>query len=733
MLPYSWIIAALPLLAFILIVFFLNRSNKISSYFSIAMVLTSFVLSCIVLVQVLDDPAPKEYWVDWLTFGDYGMSGAGQITTEFESDESHQIPKLHPETIEPEYERHESGDTLDIAIDNNAEDLDDITLIAAIHHEEPSEHDSEHHLSFKEPQRHGKKGSFVIPLGIYIDPLTAIMLMVVSIVAGLVQIYSLGYMKGDPRFARYYAYLSLFTFSMLGLVLAGSYILMFVFWELVGLTSYLLIGFWFEKKIASDAGKKAFVTTKIGDLGFLLGLAILIFAVGSASLPELDYMIANGQISENLMPLVAIAGILMFCGAVGKSAQFPLHVWLPDAMEGPTPVSALIHAATMVAAGVYLAARMMGIIMISETMMYVVASIGAFTAFLAASIGLVQNDIKRVLAYSTVSQLGYMMMALGLAGFTAGTFHLMTHAFFKALLFLAAGSVIHAVHTNDIQYMGGLSKKMKITSKTFLIASLSISGIFPLSGFWSKDEIFAVAFEGGHYPFLVVGILVAGMTAFYMFRLYFLTFTGEPRDKHAYEHAHESPKNMTVPLIILAVLSVCAGWVGIPWLYKGYSSFVFYGAVHHADPNIILMLISLIVASSGIGLAYVIYVKKTITAEAIGRAFKPIYTFLYNKWYFDELYMATIINPTYWFMEVLFKFDQLVIDGIVNGFGKVTLFTSWIHERFDTYVVDGAVNGAGYMSMFFGKHIRKIQTGQLQTYALFVFLGAVVFMFIKLI
>ena len=739
MLQYSWIIAALPLLAFVLIVFFLNRSNKISSYFSIAMVLTSFVLSCVVLIQVLADPTPKEYWVDWLTFGDYGMSGADQITPEIESDQIHQIPEHHPDTIEPDYEHYESEDTLaseialDSAIEHQAEEIQDIAIIAGIHHEKPSGHDSEHNLRFKEPQRHGKKDSFVIPIGIYIDPLTAIMLMVVSIVAGLVHIYSLGYMKGDPRFARYFAYLSLFTFSMLGLVLAGTYVLMFVFWELVGLTSYLLIGFWFEKKIASDAGKKAFVTTKIGDLGFLLGLAILIFAVGSASLPELDYMIANGQISENLMPLVAIAGILMFCGAVGKSAQFPLHVWLPDAMEGPTPVSALIHAATMVAAGVYLAARMMGIIMISETMMYVVASIGAFTAFLAASIGLVQNDIKRVLAYSTISQLGYMMMALGLAGYAAGTFHLMTHAFFKALLFLAAGSVIHAVHTNDIQFMGGLSKKLKITSATFLIASLSISGIFPLSGFWSKDEIFAVAFDGGHYPFLIVGILVAGMTAFYMFRLYFLTFTGEPRDKHAYEHAHESPKSMTVPLMILAFLSIFAGWVGIPWLHKGYSSFVFYGAVHHVAPNLILMLISLAVALSGIGLAYIIYVKKTVTAEAIGKAFKPIYTFLYNKWYFDELYMATVINPTYWFMEFLFKFDLLVIDGIVNGFGKVTLFTSWIHERFDTYVVDGAVNGAGHMSMFFGRHIRKIQTGQLQTYALFVFLGVVVFIFIKLI
>jgi NADH-quinone oxidoreductase subunit L len=386
-----------------------------------------------------------------------------------------------------------------------------------------------------------------------------------------------------------------------------------------------------------------------------------------------------------------------------------------------------------VAAGVYLTARMMGIIMISPTMMYIVASIGAFTAFLAASIGLVQNDIKRVLAYSTVSQLGYMIMILGLAGYTAGTFHLMTHAFFKALLFLCAGSVIHAVHTNDIQNMGGLNKKMKITGLTFLIASLSISGIFPFSGFWSKDEIFATAFAGGHYIFLLVGIIVAGMTAFYMFRLYFMTFTGAPRDHHAYEHAHESPKSMTVPLMILAFLSIFAGWVGIPWLAKGYSSFVYFGAVHEVSPSLILMLISLIVALSGIGLAYLMYVKGAISPVRMAERFKPIYTFLYNKWYFDELYMAAIVNPTYKLADFLFGFDQIIIDGIVNGAARVTLALSWLNEIFDTYVVDGAVNGAGYISIFFGKNIRKIQTGQLQTYALVIFLGAVVFMFIKLI
>jgi len=732
---WTWIIAALPLLSFIMIVFFLNRNNKVSSLFSISMVLTSFVLSCVVMIQTLRDPSPKEYWIEWAAFGETGMAGARQV-----SDADAPVPAQHYTALSERVEYGETEGQLESQEAQAPAQHNESAASSEESHEAIEKHSAatgsghgEHALTFPEPKRHGKSGTFVIPMGIYIDPLTAVMLMVVTIVASLVQIYSLGYMHGDPRFARYYAYLSLFTFSMLGLVLAGTYVLMFVFWELVGLTSYLLIGFWFEKKSASDAGKKAFITTKIGDLGFLAGLMILLFAVGTASLPELNYMIFNGEISGSMLWLVGVAGVLMFAGAVGKSAQFPLHVWLPDAMEGPTPVSALIHAATMVAAGVYLTARMMGIIVVSETMMYVVASIGAFTAFLAASIGLVQNDIKRVLAYSTVSQLGYMIMALGLAGYTAGTFHLMTHAFFKALLFLGAGSVIHAVHTNDIQIMGGLHGKMKTTSITFLIASLSISGIFPLSGFWSKDEIFATAFAGGHYFFLSVAVLVAFMTAFYMFRLYFMTFTGKPRDQHAYEHAHESPRSMTVPLMILAVLSVCAGWWGIPWLTNGYSSFVYFGAVHHAEPNIPLMLISFLVAGSGIGLAYLMYVKGAISPVRMAERFKPLYTFLYNKWYFDELYMATIINPTYKLASFLFRFDQLVIDGIVNGAGKLTMALSWLHEKFDIYVVDGAVNGAGYISMFFGRNMRKIQTGQLQTYALVVFLGAVVFIFIKLI
>lgn len=738
MTEYSWLIPLFPLFGFIMIIFFLNRNNKVSSYFSIAMVLISFVISVKVMFEVLAQPTPYMAFVDWLVWSD-----------------------------------------------------------------------------------------FILPMGIYIDPLAAVMLIIVTLVSLLVHIYSVGYMHGDPLFARFFAYLGLFTFSMLGLVIAGSYVLVLVFWELVGLTSYLLIGFYFEKKIAADAGKKAFVTTKMADLGFILGLVIMIYAVGTATLPEVNQKIENlkaiagmavpagRQVEESpghhssseadhnsgivqaaevehhditnneaddiakdtLVPgfekpdhghhgletteheiedthqtaathhdesmtkeeakdtlwLIGVAGLLMFMGACGKSAQFPFHVWLPDAMEGPTPVSALIHAATMVAAGVYLTARLMGIILAFETMAMVVAIIGAITALMAASIGLVQNDIKRVLAFSTVSQLGYMMMVLGLGGYAAGTFHLFTHAFFKALLFLAAGSVIHAVHTNNIQEMGGLHGKMKITSITFLIASLSISGIFPLSGFWSKDEIFAVAFDGGHYIFLAVGLAAAFMTAFYMFRLYFMTFTGKPRDQHAYDHAHESPYSMTVPLMILAFLAIFAGWWGIPWFSSNYASFVFFGHPHHAVPNLLLMGFSLVIALSGIGLAYLMYYKKSISCEAMGTRFKAIYTLLYNKYYFDELYMATIINPVYYIMEKIFRFDMLVIDGAVNGVGRLTLLWAWAKERFDTYVVDGAVNGAGYLSMAMGKVIRKTQTGQLQTYALVIFLGAIILIFMKYI
>ncbi len=568
---------------------------------------------------------------------------------------------------------------------------------------------------------------FHLELGTLLDPLTAVMLIVVTTVSFMVQIYSLGYMHGDPRFSRYYSYLSLFTFSMLGLVVANNFFLIFIFWELVGLTSYLLIGFWFEKKSASDAGKKAFITTKVGDLGFLLGLMMMGMFLGTFNYGEVFAKVGAGAISGGLLTAMAI---FIFCGAVGKSAQFPLHVWLPDAMEGPTPVSALIHAATMVAAGVFLVARSMAIFMATPDGAMTVAWIGLVTSFMAASIALVQNDIKRVLAYSTLSQLGYMIMALGLGSFTAGTFHLMTHAFFKALLFLGAGSVIHAVHTNDIQSMGGLSAKMKTTALTFIIASLSISGIFPLSGFWSKDEIIASAHE--HPFFMVVALIVAFMTAFYMFRLCFLTFFGKPRDEEKFNHAHESPKSMTGPLVFLAVLSVCAGWVGIPWLSHGYSTAIvtFNGHPHHAEPDILLMLISTVVALSGIGLAYLMYYRGSISPEAMGQRFKPIYNLLYNKYYIDEIYDAIIIQPTYAFARFLWSFDARIIDGIVNLYGTVTVWLATVKYWIDAYIVDGIVNGLGIVTAAASSVLRLTQTGRLANYLLVVLFGLIVLILI---
>jgi len=569
--------------------------------------------------------------------------------------------------------------------------------------------------------------------GIFIDPLTAVMLLVVTIVSGCVQIYSLGYMHGDPRWSRYFSYLSLFTFSMLGLVVANNFFMIFIFWELVGLTSYLLIGFWFEKDSASDAGKKAFITTRIGDLGFIIGILLLATYAGTLNYQEVFAKVADGAIPMGVLTMI---GIFIFCGAVGKSAQFPLHVWLPDAMEGPTPVSALIHAATMVAAGVYLVARSMTLFVGSAEAAMTVAIIGLITSLMAASIALVQNDIKRVLAYSTVSQLGYMIMALGLYGFDvardphshsvgyfAGTFHLMTHAFFKALLFLGAGSVIHAVHTNDIQEMGGLSKKMKITTITFFIASLSIAGIFPLSGFWSKDEIVAATL--GHPIFMFFTLLIAFMTAFYMFRLCFLTFTGKPRNQERFDHAHESPKSMTMPLMFLAFLSVFAGWVGLPWLSHGFSSFVYTGELQHHGPNYIVMLVSTIVAVSGIALAYTMYFKKKISADALMEKFKPLYTLLLNKYYFDEIYDKIIIKPTLALTRGMWWYDANIIDGMVNFIGWLTIKWADAKMWFDKYIVDGAVNGTGAVCMAASWLFKYVQNGSVQFYTLVIIAGSV--------
>lgn len=540
-----------------------------------------------------------------------------------------------------------------------------------------------------------------VPMGVMIDSLSAVMLLVVTVVALLVQVYSLGYMEGDPGFASYFAYHSLFAGSMLGLVVASNFGQIFVFWELVGMCSYLLIGFWFERPSARDAAIKAFVTNRVGDFGFLLGILFLAITFGTLDFGELASRIT---IYPNLPVLVPIA-ILLFFGPMGKSAQFPLHVWLPDAMEGPTPVSALIHAATMVAAGVYLLARAFFIFSQVPAALLLIAAVGGFTALLAASIALVQNDIKRILAYSTLSQLGYMVMAMGIGALTAGVFHLMTHAFFKSLLFLAAGSVIHALHQEqDIWNMGQLHKKMPVTTWTFVVGALALAGIPPLSGFWSKDEILLGAYAGGYWGLYLLGSLVAFMTAFYMFRLIFVAFFGSHTGG---EHAHESSPVMTWPLLILAGLSVVSGLVGSPLLNNVFGHYITApGAVHH-PLNAYIMAVSTLLALSGILLAWLIYQQEYIRAEEISRRFAPLYGLLSHKFYIDELYAWLIAR-------------------LVDGGARLL---EWVDLR----VVNGAVNGLANLTGWSGRTLRYTEDGQVQTYGLYLVAGLVIILITALV
>ncbi|HHT63861.1 MAG TPA: NADH-quinone oxidoreductase subunit L [Clostridia bacterium] len=531
-----------------------------------------------------------------------------------------------------------------------------------------------------------------IDMGILIDPLSAVMMFVVTSIATLVIIYSVGYMHGDPGFSRYFAYMSLFAFSMLLLVIANNFFEMFFGWELVGLCSYLLIGFWFEKPSAAKAANKAFITNRWGDFGFMLGIILLYINFGTFNFGEISRIIGDGASGVGAAILTLIS-LLIFAGPMAKSAQFPLHVWLPDAMEGPTPVSSILHAATMVAAGVYLLAR--GFVLFNEsteTLLFI-AYIGGITAFIAASFALVQRDIKRILAYSTLSQLGYMVMVIGVGSITAGMFHLTTHAFFKCMLFLGAGSVIHAVHTQDIFEMGGLSKKMPITTWTFIIGALALAGIFPLSGFWSKDEILLATHQAGFTGLYWLATLVAGMTAFYMFRLIFIAFFGEKRTDH---HAHESSPWMTVPLIILAFFAVFSGW-GL--VKMGYGSMVFFGHPHHGEINLGIALISTVFALGGIVLAWLIYYRKIVDTDLMKQRFRPIYNLLWNKLYIDEIY------------EWLFD--------------KVMLGVAWLCNQCDRKVVDGIADGLGDTVRHTGGWMRFMQTGSLQNYALVIF-GAIV-------
>lgn len=544
-----------------------------------------------------------------------------------------------------------------------------------------------------------------INFGTMIDPLNVMMLFVVSLIASMVQIYSLGYMHGDKGWSRYYAYQSLFASSMLGMVLATNLLQLFIFWELVGLCSYLLIGFWYFKVSAREAAKKAFMTTRFGDFGLLLGMIFLYSKFGT-----LDFVALSTALSTNFQNVAVVGTVgyvtfmsfLIFLGPLGKSGQFPLHVWLPDAMEGPTPVSALIHAATMVVAGVYLVARMYFLFDASPAALQFIAGIGAFTAIFAASIAIAQNDIKRILAYSTLSQLGYMMFALGVGSFSGSMFHLMTHAFFKALMFLGAGSVIHAMHeSQNIWDMGGLWKKMPITGWTFAIGVLAISGVPPFAGFFSKDEILANALHNGHPIIYAVGLFTAFLTAFYMCRLFFVAFMGPEK---AENHPHESPWSMTIPLMILAFFSVIGGWVALP--ENNFAFFVHYlPSGHEFEREAIdwgLAGISVLAGLLGIGLAYIIYVKKSISAESIVARFPGVYKVLRNKYYIDELYLWIIHNVMDGFSKVLYWFDIYIVDGIINGIALITRGSAAI--------------------------LRRTSTGQVQTYAM-VFFFAVVLIF----
>ncbi|WP_066639428.1 NADH-quinone oxidoreductase subunit L [Desulfolucanica intricata] len=541
-----------------------------------------------------------------------------------------------------------------------------------------------------------------IDMGIQLDPVSAMMMFMVSLVSSLIFIYATGYMKGDPGYSTFFAYVSLFGASMLGLVLSSNLLQMFIFWELVGLCSYLLIGFFTHKISAREAAKKAFVTCRVADFGLLLGLLSIQIVFGTLNINELSQIIPNFReyTTEGILVLIAV---LVFIGPIAKSGQFPLHVWLPDAMEGPTPVSALIHAATMVVAGVYLIGRTMFLFEHVPSVMHLVAVTGAFTALFAATIAVTQREIKKILAYSTVSQLGYMMLALGVGSLTASMFHLWTHAFFKALMFMGAGSVLVALHHKaDVWEMGGLVKKMPITAWTFVIGGLAIAGIPPFAGFWSKDEILAVTLSGGHPILFAMAAFTAFLTAFYMWRLIFLAFFGEEKPEN---HAKESPWNMTIPLIILAIFATVGGLVGTPWNNLWAEWITFSGVhihPHHGDPNYVVMLGSVVLAVAGIGLAYKLYLQDAQKAKAkeLARRYQGLYTLLYNKYYIDEIYLW--INHT-----------------LVDGSAKMFYL-------FDLYVVDGIVNGLGAFTKLSGDGLRIFQTGRLQNYVLVFFLGVLV-------
>ncbi len=615
----------------------------------------------------------------------------------------------------------------------------------------------------------GSAAPFQADAGFLLDPLSSIWLLFVTGVGMLIHIYSIGYMAHESGYYRFFGYLNLFMFSMLTLVLANNYVLMFVGWEGVGLCSYLLIGFYFHRKSATDAGNKAFIVNRIGDAGFLLGMFFIAWYFGSLRFTEVTHLAHSGRFAIG-DPYITAATLLLFVGACGKSAQLPLYVWLPDAMEGPTPVSALIHAATMVTAGVYMVARSNALFVLAPTSMKTVAVVGALTAIFAASIGLVQNDIKRVLAYSTVSQLGYMFLALGVGAFAAGVFHVFTHAFFKALLFLGAGSVIHSMSgEQDMRNMGDLGHRIPTTHRTMLIATLAITGIFPFAGFFSKDAILWEAWsrEASGYHFLwAIGFATALMTAFYMFRLMYLTFRGRPRMSHEVEHhIHESPISMTAPLVVLALCAIVAGWLGWPHSLGGSDRFTaFLEPVFAPEARVLqeegrtsqlvagveeekntstewlLMALSLAAAGVGWGMASRSYrhADKGYT-EPIAAAAPPVYNVLLHKYYVDEGYdyvftgrrkLGDVRLGVLGLGEASAWFDTNVVDGAVNAAGWITRLTATLSSWWDKWIIDGiGVNGPAILARMLSYPARLFEWGLVQWYALVMTAGLVGFVF----
>jgi NADH-quinone oxidoreductase subunit L len=596
----------------------------------------------------------------------------------------------------------------------------------------------------------GHLALFHVDWGFLLDPLSSVMILVVTGIGFVIHVYSIGYMAHDNGYYRFFGYMNLFVFFMLMLVLANNYTLLFVGWEGVGLCSYLLIGFYFHKKSAADAGKKAFVVNRVGDAGFILGMLLMFSVLGTVRFTEVNALLRSGH----FMPETAAFGVLsvmalaMFFGATGKSAQIPLYIWLPDAMEGPTPVSALIHAATMVTAGVYMVARSSALYELTPHTSTIVAVVGALTAILAATIALVQNDIKRVLAYSTVSQLGYMFLALGVGAYWVAIFHLFTHAFFKALLFLGSGSVIHAMSgEQDMRRMGGLKDKIPVTCRTMWVGSVAIAGIPGLAGFFSKDEILWQAFRSpkGSVALYAIGLVTAALTAFYMWRLMNMTFYGKSRvAPETAKHIHESPRTMTVPLVVLAIGSVAVGWLGTPKLWTAF------GDAFRAFPRWLapmfelaelgdvgnteatewsLMLLSVAVAAGGIAVAYVFYVKRPWIPEKLYERFRGAHKVLYNKWYVDEIYDFLFVNGLCkGGGRAMGAFDREVVDGGVNGAGWLTRFFAIVSMWWDRWIVDGAVRFTSFFVRMLSYPATMIETGRVQAYALFVVAGVLAFL-----